>query len=151
MVFKLTGSDSRFQHKIGFEKYAQSPDISAKMCQVLLVWFGDLNFGTFWFISRDPVHIFQNRFVCWNREAKPVSLNTMKPYNPNNFFLSFIYYVQNWILWVRILVSYLHIYTFMNINFKFLRFSLYWTKMFTNHIVYSVVLLNLSLDGEYLY
>ena len=25
----------------------------------MLVWFGDLDFGTFWLISWDPVHIFQ--------------------------------------------------------------------------------------------
>ena len=29
-----------FNAKIGFEKYATSPEISAKKCQILLVWFG---------------------------------------------------------------------------------------------------------------
>ena len=46
--------------KIGFEKYALSPEILAKTSQNMQVWFGDLNFGTFWLISPDPVHIFQN-------------------------------------------------------------------------------------------
>ena len=37
--------------KIVFEKYAPSPEISAKMCQTLLVWFGGLILDTFLVIS----------------------------------------------------------------------------------------------------
>ena len=47
------------------------------------------NFGTFWQIFQDPVHIFQNRFLRWNRELKPVVLSTMNPINGTNFFLSY--------------------------------------------------------------
>ena len=36
-------------------------------------------FETFWPISQDSVHIFQNRFFRWNREAESVSLNTINP------------------------------------------------------------------------
>ena len=43
------------------------------------VWFGDLIFGTFCLISRDLVHIFQNRFLRWNHGFKPVVLNTTRP------------------------------------------------------------------------
>ena len=53
------------------------------------VWFGDLIFGMFCLISQDPVHIFQNRFLCWNRELKPVDLSTINPKNKTNFFLSY--------------------------------------------------------------
>ena len=51
-----------FNAKIGFEKYAPSTEISAKMCQILLVWFGRPILDTFLVISWDSVHIFQNRF-----------------------------------------------------------------------------------------
>ena len=37
-------------------------------------------------ISLDSVHIFQNRFLRWNRESKPVDLNTMNPIIWANFF-----------------------------------------------------------------
>ena len=47
------------------------------------------NFGTFWPIFQDPVHIFQNQFLRWNRELKPVILSTMNPINGTNFFLSY--------------------------------------------------------------
>ena len=79
MVFKSTGLISRFQRKIGFEKYAPSPEISAKMCQILLVWFGMPILDSFLVISWDSVHIFQNRFLRWNGEIEPVDLNTMNP------------------------------------------------------------------------
>ena len=49
--------------KIRFKKYAPSPKISAKKCQILLVWFGRPIFYTFLVISWDWVHIFQNRFL----------------------------------------------------------------------------------------
>ena len=53
------------------------------------VWFGDLNFDTIMLISRDPLQIFQNQFLRWNRELKPVILSTMNPINGTNFFLSY--------------------------------------------------------------
>ena len=68
-----------FNAKIGFEKYALIPEISPKMCQFLLVWFGRAILDTFLIISWDSVHIFQDQFLRWNREAKPVDLNTMNP------------------------------------------------------------------------
>ena len=37
--------------KIGFEKFAPSPEISAKMCQILLVWFGRPILNSFLVIS----------------------------------------------------------------------------------------------------
>ena len=52
-----------FSAKMGFEKYAPGPEILAKASKIMQVWFGDLNFGKFWFISREMVHIFQNRFL----------------------------------------------------------------------------------------
>ena len=56
MVFKSTGLDSRSQQKKSvFEKYAPSPEISAKMCQILGVWFGRPIFDTFLVISWDFV------------------------------------------------------------------------------------------------
>ena len=36
------------------------PELLAKTLQNMQVWFGDLDFGTFWLISWDLVHIFQN-------------------------------------------------------------------------------------------
>ena len=51
-----------FNAKNGFEKYALSPKILAKMCQILLFWFGRAILKTFLVISWDSVHIFQNRF-----------------------------------------------------------------------------------------
>ena len=47
------------------------------------------NFGTFWSIFRDPVHIFQNRFLRWNHELKPVVLSTMSPINRKKISLSY--------------------------------------------------------------
>ena len=58
----------------------------AKTSQNMQVMFGDLNFGTFWLISRDPGQIFQNRFLCWNRELKPVVLSTINLINGTIFF-----------------------------------------------------------------
>ena len=43
MVLKTHG----FNAKIGFEKYAPCPEISAKMSKILRIWFGDLNLDTF--------------------------------------------------------------------------------------------------------
>ena len=54
------------------------------------VWFGDLIFGTFCLISRDPVHIFQNRSLRWNRGFKPVVLNTINPIIGRIFFRTYI-------------------------------------------------------------
>ena len=75
-----------FSAKIIFEKYATSPEISSKMCPILLVWFGRPILDTFLVISWDSVHIFQNRFLCWNRESKSVDLNTMNPIIETIFF-----------------------------------------------------------------
>ena len=47
-----------FNVKFGFEIYAPSPKISAKMCQISVVWFGRLILDTFLAISLDSVHIF---------------------------------------------------------------------------------------------
>ena len=57
--------------KIGFKKYGKGPKILAKTSQNMKVWFCELYFGTFWLISWDLVHVFQNRFLRWNRELKP--------------------------------------------------------------------------------
>ena len=78
-----------FNAKIGFEKYATSPEISAKKCQILLVWFGRPILDTFLVISWDSVHIFQNRFLRWNRESEPVDLNTMNPIFGTTFFFTY--------------------------------------------------------------
>ena len=78
-----------FNAKNGFEKNASGPEILAKKSQNNEVWYGDLNFGTFSPISWDPMRFFQNRFLRWNRELKPVVLSTMKPINGTNFFLTY--------------------------------------------------------------
>ena len=96
-LFRLQGSWSSkrparthgFNAKIGFEKYAPGPEILSKMCQKSGRQTKPANFGTFWSIFRDPVHIFQNRFLRWNRELKPVILSTMNPINGTKFFLSY--------------------------------------------------------------
>ena len=70
-LFRLWGSwysnrpaqANGYNAKIGFEKYAPSPEISAKMCQILLVWFGRPILDTFLIISWDSLYIFQNRFL----------------------------------------------------------------------------------------
>ena len=49
--------------KSDFEKYGMVPEILAKTLQNMQVWFCDLDFVTFWLISWDPVHIFQNQFL----------------------------------------------------------------------------------------
>ena len=72
--------------KNGFKKCATGPEIFAKTSQNMPVWFGDLNFGTFWWISRDSLHIFQNRFLRWNRNLMPVILSTMNPLNRTKLF-----------------------------------------------------------------
>ena len=75
-----------FYEKIGFEKYASDPEILVKMYQNLTRQTKPSNFDTFWPISRDRKHIFQNRFLRWNREIKPVVLSIMKPINKKTFF-----------------------------------------------------------------
>ena len=57
----VTNCGKSFNAKIGFEKYAPGPEILAKTSKIMQVLFSDLIFGTFCLISRDPVHIFQNR------------------------------------------------------------------------------------------
>ena len=78
-----------FNAKIDSENYAPSPEISAKMCQILLVWFGTPTLDTFLLISWDSVHIFQNRFLRWNREFEPLDLNTMNPIIQTIFFFTY--------------------------------------------------------------
>ena len=73
-----------FNAEIRFKKHALSLKISAKMCQILLVWFGRPILDTVLVISWDSVHIFQNRFLHWNREIEPVDYH--EPHNLNNFF-----------------------------------------------------------------
>ena len=75
-----------FNAKIGLEKSAPSPEISVKMCQILVVWFGRPIFDTFLLISSDSLHTFQNRFLRWNRESELVNLNTMNPIIQTIFF-----------------------------------------------------------------
>ena len=60
MILKSTGSDSRFQPKMGF---ILSPKILPKKCQKLVYQTKPAKFDTFWPISRDSVHIFQNRYL----------------------------------------------------------------------------------------
>ena len=47
MVLKMTSLNPGFQRKYWLGKYAQSPEILAKTSQNMQVWFGDLDFGTF--------------------------------------------------------------------------------------------------------
>ena len=44
---------------------------------------------TRWSISQDSVHIFQNRFLRWNRGLKPVVLSTMNPIIRRIFFRTY--------------------------------------------------------------
>ena len=78
-----------FNAKIGFEKYAPSPKILTKKCQKSAYQTKPQKFDTFWLLSRDSVHIFQIRFLRWNRESKPVDLNTMNPIIWTIFFSPF--------------------------------------------------------------
>ena len=77
MVFKSIGSISRFQRKNQFWKIC--PKILPKKCTKSAFQTKPAKFDTFWPISQDSVHIFQNRFLRWNREFEPVDLNTMNP------------------------------------------------------------------------
>ena len=77
MVLKTTGLNQGFQCNNRFEKYAPGPEILAKTSKFKHVWFGDLDFGPFWLISWDLVHIFQIWLLRKNSELKPVVLNTM--------------------------------------------------------------------------
>ena len=61
---------------IGFEKYALSPEISGKMCKILLVWIGRPILDTFLVISWDSVLI--------SVHASRFKYN--ETYNLNNFF-----------------------------------------------------------------
>ena len=61
----MTGGAYSFNAKLSFDKYAQDPQILTKILKNMKVWFGDLNFGTFWFISQGSVH---------------------EPYKQNNYF-----------------------------------------------------------------
>ena len=48
---------------VSMQKYATGPEILAKMSQNVHVWFGDLDFGTFWLIFQDLMHIFKINFA----------------------------------------------------------------------------------------
>ena len=52
-----------FNAKIGFEKYVPSPKILPKKCPKSAFQTKPAKFDTFWPISRDSMHIFQNRFL----------------------------------------------------------------------------------------
>ena len=80
--YRVHGTQNdRLESRVSIQKLVWSPEILAKRSQNMQVWFGNPDFGTFWLISQDPLHIFQNRFLHWNRELKPVVLSTMKPIN----------------------------------------------------------------------
>ena len=81
MVLKRPAWAHGFNAKISFEKYALGPEILTKMCPNSGGQTKPSYFETFLSISRDSVRIFQNRFLHWNRELKPVVLSTMKPIN----------------------------------------------------------------------
>ena len=93
-VFKSTGSASRFQHKNQFLNICtESRDIGQNVSNLAgLVW--KAIFNTFWLISQDLVHIFENRFLRWNRESEPVDLNTMNLIILTIFF-SYLYRGQS--------------------------------------------------------
>ena len=52
-----------FNTKIGYEKYALSPKILRKKYPKSVFQTKPAIFDTFWPLSRDSVHIFQNRFL----------------------------------------------------------------------------------------
>ena len=74
-----------FNAKIGFEKYAPSPEISAKMCQNLQVWFRRLIFDT---ILGLGAYISKPIFALrpWVRVGR---FEYHELYNPNNFFFTY--------------------------------------------------------------
>ena len=61
MVLKTTGLSSRFQRKNRY--YAPGTELLAKMSKNMQVWFGNLIFGMFCLISRDPLHIFKKLYI----------------------------------------------------------------------------------------
>ena len=75
-----------FNPKIGFEKYVPSPKSLPKKCPKSAFQTKPTKFDTFLPISRDSVHIFQNRFLHWNCEIEPVDLNTINPIIRTIFF-----------------------------------------------------------------
>ena len=52
-----------FNAKIGYKKYALSPEIFAKTSKIMLVWFDDLIYGMFSLISRTQCIYFKNNFA----------------------------------------------------------------------------------------
>ena len=84
MVFKSTGLDSRFQRKNRFWKICtETQDIIKKVSKISL----PNQTSKIWHILADiSMHIFQNLFLRWNRESKPVDLNTMNPIIQRIFF-----------------------------------------------------------------
>ena len=75
-----------FNAKIGFEKYAPSPKILPKNCLKSAFQTKPAKLDTFWPISQASLHIYQNRFLRWNREFEPVDLNTINPIIRTIFF-----------------------------------------------------------------
>ena len=75
--------------KIGFEKYASSPEISAKMCQILLVWFErpilDTFFGNIFGLG---AHFSKLIFALKSR-VQASQFENHEPHNRNNFFFTF--------------------------------------------------------------
>ena len=69
-----------FNAKIGFDKFALSPEISTKVS-----------------VSWDLVHIFQTRFFHWNHELKPLTLSTRNPLNGK------IFSNYKWPQWTKII------------------------------------------------
>ena len=64
MVFKLTGLDSRSQHKNRVLKMCtESQDITKKVSKIGLPNQTCKKFDTFWPISCDFKHIFYNQFL----------------------------------------------------------------------------------------
>ena len=88
-VLKTTGLSSRFQRKNQFWKICIGSWDIDQMCPNSGRQTKSIKFWVFWLISQDSMHVFQNRFLCWNRKLKPVVLSTMNPIKGTTFFLSY--------------------------------------------------------------
>ena len=69
------------KNRLDYRVHAPSPKILPKKCTKSAFQTKPAKFDTFWPISRDSMHSFQNRFLHWNRELKPVVLSTINPIN----------------------------------------------------------------------
>ena len=63
-VHGIQSQSHGFNAKIGFEKYAPSPMLLQNNCPKSAFQTKPSKFDTFLPISRDSVHIFQNRLLC---------------------------------------------------------------------------------------